>query len=480
MKGFLITVLILLLFTGLHAQTAPDSIIIKTVTYQHAWEDTVHEDSLIGTKTYKFIKHDSDYMLNGQPVFPDQVEGLLDAVNDPDNSNNDLGKYGIDTAWIKQNPEKILHLLPDSKYYDWNPAQKALIDKALTNIKSYIAGLNNYLKEGCCYSMHQWYRYQLEVSFYSKGQLTNRLTSRMFSYGFAYPWTDMKGQQLFNVNIEKSVNQLLNVKQRREIPDSKKLLQKLANDILQINEDSLHKLAALSYAKEIGELKKVFTVVSAQEITGYGAYWGDGHKMQIILHNDQMPPNFDIEFIASKTGNTIYSRDSVMLKYKSAVDRVKAINFIRDYLAAHPKKQLHIVFFDNLPVNNYNIDDINKDPKQWKMYDDELKSFQWDKEHDIKLSFDVEDSKKVAEHLYCGCDLRLPDSVMRRGIIFIIDDDDKNHSRWLLLPDNRVLAFFAEGHEFMDQKTTRYLFYPCSLYDLDGHPLPKPEFPAGK
>ena len=144
-----------------------------------------------------------------------------------------------------------------------------------------------------------------------------------------------------------------------------------------------------------------------------------------------------------------------------------------NYFAANPKDSLHILYFDNKPINRYNIETVNKDPTGWKRYDDYMKGLQWYKTPNTKPAFEVDAGNKTAERNDCGCNYRFTDAFINKAIVFIIDGPDKNHSRWLLLPDDTVLLYLTEGKEVMGRRTASGFEYPCELYNLKGNIIPK-------
>ena len=190
-----------------------------------------------------------------------------------------------------------------------------------------------------------------------------------------------------------------------------------------------------------------------------------------------MLPNVNIRFLASITGGKLYSRDSVIRDYKILVAKVKEIKFIIDYINAHPTQKLDILYFNNKPINQYNVDGVNKNPKEWKQHDEEIKLLGWDVKSDSTL-FDSEDPRKVSERIYCGCNYRFESNFIGNAIMFLIEDQDKNLSRWFLLPDNTVLLYLSEGRKVLGHEYTEYgkypgMQYPCVRFDVNGKIIPK-------
>jgi hypothetical protein len=472
MNKFLAVIVSIFGAMSVHAQTLPDSIKVMKRTYVRVGLFSTNEtDSVFSIEIYSFHRIGDQYVSGEREASKKLINQLQKFAVDTSFRTNALNNYGIDTDWIKQHPAEILASSPKKTYFRWNDAQKALIFKELTTIGNYKSALEEYIQEGCCYSMHQFYRKDFTIGFYLKEKLIGQLTSRKFNWGFAFPWTDQHGQQHFDARIDNALAKLLDSKRPPKLLKGKVLLQRLAKRIVEINERDLYKLAPRSYEKEISELRAEFRILSTDDLYGYGGYWGNGGLIQVILHNDQLPAGVNIEFLASQNNNTIYSRDSVISKYKDAVDRVRSIRFLMDHLAAHPKESLNILFFDNRTINDYNIDAVNTNPAQWKRHDDYVKSLNWYKERNVKPSFDINKSIKVSESNDCGCNLRLQSDLINKSIMFIIYEAGEYSSRWLLLPDNTVLEFSTEVGKLQLSGQDNGPVDHCLLFDLDGRLL---------
>lgn len=460
-------------------QQLPDSITITKNTYvTRSWNDKVDQDSLYKTKTITFKQSINTYESTDTSVSNTLIFNLLKELKDPDNLKNSLDRYEVDTTWIKNNPEKMLEMSSYFKEFAWNKQQKDLILKELTNVKYYEKKLTNYLNEGCCYSMHQSYRYEYILKFYSKGSVDDQITSRKYVYGYKYPWTNGNGSKLYSFKIESILDIILNSQKKvKEPPRGKELLKILADYPIAINYETLHRLAPYSYQKEIDELKSKFEIVSFTDMTGYGGYHGDP-CIQVKLKSAEMLPNIFIEFLASKQGKTIYSRDSVLINYKNLVNRIQSIKFITDYLKANPDEKLDILYFDYQPINQYNIDGVNRNPKGWKEQDDYIESLKQYKKSKTDTSFNVAEAIKISERNNCGCNYRFANDFIAKAISFIIYDKDKNSSRWFLLPDNTVLLYLMSGKKVLNHDYTEFgqypgMQYPCILFDNSGKILPK-------
>jgi hypothetical protein len=462
------------------AQGLPDSIIIIKNTYANmGWGDTIEHDSLYKTEKTLFRRSVGTYVSEQNTVDDDVVSDLIKELNDPQNLKNSLDRYNIDTNWIKNNPGKILAMSSEAKGFRWNGQQKELILKELVRIKYYEIKFARYLQDGCCYTMHSNYRYQYILEIYRENRLINIVTSRKYVWGFRYPWTDANNHELYSFKIEDILDVLLNSGRIKDPPlVGRTLLKYLANKIISQNTEKLHRLAPYTYEKEINELKPTFKIVAFTEMTGYGGYHGSGPFITVVLNNAGMLPNVRVQFLASKVGNTIYSRDSVIRNYKRLVDRIQSIKFIMSYLKANPQTNLDILYFNNKPVCQYNIDGVNKNPEGWKEHDQYVESLKWYEKNNYKPSIDIAEAIKVSEHNSCGCNYRFENEFINAAVNFIIEDENRNYSLWFLLPDITVLVHVMQGTKLLNYSYTDFgkypgIQYPCVRFDLDGKIIPE-------
>jgi hypothetical protein len=193
-----------------------------------------------------------------------------------------------------------------------------------------------------------------------------------------------------------------------------------------------------------------------------------------------MLDNVNFIFLAAKQGNTIYSRDSIKKDYKEYISRIQSINFIANYLKAHPNTRLDIYYFNNKGINNYNIESINKNPKEWKLHDDYLKSLETSQKLGVNLTFDIEQAVITSQQVHTGCNYRFDNSYLEKAIFFEITDDAGNSSIWFLLPDGKVLLYIMDGETTLNLKRSDFndnkgysLSYPCALFDSNGNRVTK-------
>ncbi|WP_121357785.1 hypothetical protein [Flavisolibacter nicotianae] len=470
-----------ILLTSLSAagQTLPDSIVIIRNTYVNNFTDG---DNLYRTDRFSVVQKGNGYTLEGDRIASAKITDLLLAIQDPSNANNSLSKYQIDTNWIKNNASEVLSYYSNKERFAWNEKQKEFIYKELTHLENYRNGLKEYLSSGCCYTMHNSYKNEYVVQVYTKNRITEEIKSRKYVWGYKMPWSNQAGDTLYNYAIERALAKLIGTQERTEEPlKGNKLLGHLANRIVDNNENTLYVLSAYTYMKEIEELETDFEILSFDEVQGRGRYiWNEPATMRVRLRNKIMLDNVNLVFLASKTGKTIYSRDSLKKDYKSYIERIQSVNFVSDYLKSHPNTRLDIYYFNNKGINDYNIESVNKNPKEWKLHDDYLKSLETSQKLGVKFSFDVDKAIKTSQQVHCGCNYRFERGYLEQAIFFEIKDDAGNSSIWFLLPDGKVLLYIMDGMTALNFKRSDFndtkeygIIYPCGMFDKKGNRVTK-------
>lgn len=323
--------------------------------------------------------------------------------------------------------------------------------------------------------MHHSYKDAYTIHVFNDGDLTNYLTSRKHVWGFWMPWINSAGDTIYNDELEKKLRTVLKLKKRKTVLKGNPLLKSLVKDIVDNNMQALYKLSAYSYRNEIEELKDDFELISYEEVYGRGRYiWNEPKTFKVVLKNDKMLPNIYLNFMASKTGNTIYTRDSLKAEYAEKLSRIQSIDFIKDYLNSNSQAKLDIYYFNSQGINVYNIDGINKNPKEWAKHDNYVKGLDWYKTSNIEPSFDIDKAIKTSEQLHCGCNFRFDRAFVEQSIFFEINDRDNNSSIWFLLPDGKVLLYLMQGTKVLDYSYLEFgnlsgLQYPCALFAKDGN-----------
>ncbi|NNV54257.1 hypothetical protein [Limnovirga soli] len=460
-------------------QTPPDSVVITINTYVNNFSDS---DNIYHTDNFPIILDGKKYFLNDDRIAKSKILELLNELTNPGNTNNSLAKYELDTNWIKSNPANLLSLYSDRNRIDWNEQQKEFIFKKLTDLSFYNEELNDLLLSGQGYTMHHRYKNEYLIKFYNNGIISNEIKSRKYVWGYKMPWLNQSGDTLYNFNIETKLKDILSTKEKLKAPLKGEKLQKyLVNKIIDNNMASLYKLSAYSYQNEINELKSDFSVVSFEEVYGRGRYiWDEPKTMKIVLKNNLMYDNVSLVFLASKYGNTIYSRDSIKNDYTNYVNRIQSVKFISDYLKANPTSRLDIYYFNNKGINDYNIESVNKNPTTWARHDKWVESLRWSEKNNIKMTFDIDQSIKTSQQNDCGCNYRFDKSYIEKAIFFEINDATNSSSIWFLLPDNTVLLYIMDNLTALNFKRSDFndnkeygLIYPCAIFNSNGQKVPK-------
>ena len=460
-------------------QTLPDSIVILNNTYVNNFSGS---DNIYSTDNYSIILEGNRYFLNGGRIAKSKILNLLTELTKPSNADNSLAKYELDTNWMKSNPAELLRLYSDKERIEWNEQQKEFIFKKLTDLSIYKEELNDFLSSGQGYTMHNSYKNEFIIKIYSNGTLTNEVKSRKYVWGYKMPWTNQSGDILSNFNIETKLKSILSTKEKTKRPLKGDKLQKyLVNKIVDNYMPSLYKLSAYSYQKEINELNSDFKVVSFEEVYGRGRYiWNEPKTMKIILKNKLMYDNINLVFLASKYGNTIYSRDSIKKDYKDYIERIQSVKFISDYLKIHPKSKIDMYYFNNKGINNYNIEGVNKNPTDWKKHDAFLTSIKRYDTLKVKPTYADDEAIRVSKQIYCGCNFRFDKNYIEKAIFFEVHDANNSSSIWFLLPDNKVLLYIMDNSTALNFKRSDFndkkeygLLYPCVLFDTNGQKILK-------
>ena len=469
----ILTLYFILISLSANSQILPDSIIITKNNYVNNFTES---DSLISSENYLYNQNNGKYIRGKASISKSKILRLKDEINSASNNVDLLTKFDIDTAWIKDNPEELRKLYSNKHYnLEWNNQQKEYIYKKLSDLNNYNLGLRRYLSNGGSYTMHSYYRQEYIIKFYNNGLISNQIKSRKYVWGYQMPWVNQSNDTIYNLKIELLLKPYTGENKISKPQSGKKLLKYLTNEIIDNNMQSLYKLSAYSYLKEIEELKTDFTIVSNEEVYGRGRYiWDEPKTMKITLKNEDMLPNVYLQFLASEVGKTIYSRDSIKKDYKEIINRVQSISFIMDYLKQNPDVQLDIYYFNNSGINQYNIDGVNKNPTEWQKQDDYIESLKWYEKSNIKPSFDINEAIKTSERNHCGCNYRFDNDFIKKAIFLELTNSvTRENSVWFLLPDNRVLLYIMQGNKVLKYDYELFgkytgIQFPCVLFTSDG------------
>lgn len=456
----IIPLLLLVISLTAKSQDLAEKIVVSKITYVYQFDGT--------DKEFKTEKN----VIKNQKA----IKNLLLELQKVDDTTQLLSRFKIDVNYIKNNPEKLLSLYNNEPEIAWNQEQKEYIFKVLKNIELYKTQLDEYLSNGCCYTMHNSYRSQFVIEVYKNAWSKNTFKSRKHIWSYAMPFEDDNKNLIYNFEIEKIVNKVFNTKSKIQKPlEGNELMKYLVNKIIRNNDQELYKLSAYTYVKEINELKTDFNILSFGEMNAFGKYIGyESKTFRITLKSTKMLPNVYLKFLASEKGNSLYSRDSIKSDYQEILKRIQSIKFIKESLNNNPNLKLDIYYTDNNPVNDYNIDGVNKNPVEWKKQDDYVKSLNWYAVNNIKPTFDINEAIKISERNNCGCNFRFDQKFIEKAIFFeLTDQESKDNSVWFLLPDNRVLLYLMQGEKVLNYNYSEFgkfsgIQFPCVMFNENG------------
>lgn len=406
---------------------------------------------------------------------------LISELENTKSINQLFTETKIDTTVISQNPKQLIKYY-DDKYIRWNTQQVDYISGKLSKIETYKNYFANYLQSGCCIQMHQRYRDEYVIKVFENNILTNTYTSRKsLPNTKKIPWTDTDSLQNYNQFIDKLFFEIIErEKQYQELLAGKDLIKYLAKEIIDYNKPTIYELSAYDYFDELNELKSDFEILNIGEIYGRGRYiWNEPKTFYARLTNALMLPQVNIMFLATKKGKTIYSRDRIKTDYKDIVKRVQKIEFLTNFIKQNPTVSLDIYYFNNRSINDYNIDNFNKNSKQWIIHDEFLERIKKYETEDPKPTYANEDAIRVSKQLYCGCNYRFEKEFAEKAIFFELKNEEtKENSTWYLLPDKTVLLYLMQGEKVLDYEYTKFgkfkgIQYPCVLFDLNGNIIDK-------
>ena len=96
-----------------------------------------------------------------------EIQNIFEQITKFNNPQNLLADFGIDTLKVKNNPNEILKMVDTKRpKVEWIDKQVGYILPKLSNTKNFKEKLNDYLREGDFYSMHNSYKYQYNFEFY--------------------------------------------------------------------------------------------------------------------------------------------------------------------------------------------------------------------------------------------------------------------------------------------------------------------------
>ncbi len=491
MKTIATILLITTSFFSVKSQILPDKIKIVRNTFEYS----------VFIDTVKLYKSDTIILTNKRKILK-----LLAELEKYDNEEQLLEKFEINTAYIRNYPNKVIKLYDGKRKFDWNEKQRKFILEKINDSNLCRAELNNYISNYTPKNKHRLlyiyrflrfrravicglgrptYRSEFIISLYSENNVTNKFISSRRTSGYYFPYKDLSGRVVYNYKIDKQLSDIFKQKNKIEAPlKGKELLKYILNQVVNKNLRELYKFSACSYENEISELLTDFKIVSTEELCSRGRYIGDEPKtIKITLKNEYMLPNVQIQFLASVVGNSIYSRDSIKTKYQQVLNKLQSLDFITEYLKNDTSAILDIYFFNNSTINEYSIFNINKTPEKWKRHDKYVESLKQNEKSDIKSSLDIKKSIEFSQRYECGCNLRKEKSFFNDAIFFEIRSSINPSSIWFLLPDNTVLLYHLDTYQLEGARVLNkdlnnmisdiYLPFACLLFNDKGELIKK-------
>jgi len=410
-----------------------------------------------------------------------KINQLITELKDTKSINRLFAETKIDTTIITNNPKQLIKFY-NNEYIGWNKQQVDYISDKLGEIETYKKYFTDYLELGCCVSMHQRYRDEYVVKIFENNFLIDTYTSRKsLPNAKKIPWTNKSNNLNYNISIDKIFFELIDSKKGfNQTITGIELTKYLANKIIDNNEITLYKLSAYDYQDELNELKTDFEILNIGEVYGRGRYiWNEPKTYYARLKNASMLPQVNMMFLATKEGKSIYSRDSIKSDYVEIIKRVQSINFLTEYLKKNPSTKLDIYYFNNKSVNEYNIDNFNKNHEEWIKHDKFLASIKKYENENPKPTYANEDAISISKQLYCGCNYRFENNFAEKAIFIELNNKEtKENSVWYLFPDNTVLLYIMQGEKVLDYNYTEFgkfkgIQYPCELFDIEGNIINK-------
>lgn len=459
----------------------PDSIAVIVKKYVEAPSRKTSEE-IFDSATKITIRKDSMGYFQGKDRIP--LVFITDLCNDVANPialTDAIKKSGINMESVQSDPQSLVKLYRKSNF-DWNKEQVEFMSKQFRNIENFRIQYADYLAFGAFASTSTpTPRIEFVLRFYKGGKMTEELTSRRSVQPFKMPWKSTTTKRnYYNFGIEKVLYALSRTKPVDPPLTDKKLLETLVNKIVDAYEKELYVLAAESFKSEINELGSEFEILSKGEEWVRGKYIGMGspRTFRIGLKNSYMMPNVSIQFMASKTGNTIYSRQSIKTNYKALVDTIQSIAFVSDYLKQDPRRKLDVYYFDNISISDFLVDAINKSPEKWKVHDEYVKAqriLSRKSKSPKPLNWDA---IIASERVNCGCDLRYDGrELLKNAYFFEITNENRESSLWAKLPDGTVLLYAMRGefvinHKYSEFGRSKGLQFPCRQFFKSGKLIP--------
>ncbi|HVS90478.1 MAG TPA: hypothetical protein VHE59_00500 [Mucilaginibacter sp.] len=406
-------------------------------------------------------------------VSGEDISNFCEALENKNYTQLKLSNFGYENNWVTTHPNTLFSYVRN-KYKHWTESQIAFAKAQLTNPDNYQKALNRLiLKEGYAVLAIDGGS-SFDVTLYYQGYKAVFVKASENPLGM--PW-HIDSANSFNPAIPELLARLIPNRKwsnQSRFNASKSLMKELARQIYDDNcETKMRELSALSFTKEIGELKRKFNVASVVEYAYYSRYISPkGQTFLITLKNDSLPQGAQILYFLSRVNNTLYSRDFLFKDFDRIKSQVERVRFIIDFLKANTSRKLNIGYFDNKAVSESNIEGFNTDPKKWEEHDKMAKIFA--SIHTSETDSARQENNKVSLQVDCGCNFRFNNNYLKKAIFLELIDEDRNSSVWILMPDGTPILWFFDGERVYKYPYQvfgtdgRSIQYACKKFNLDG------------
>lgn len=468
-----ILLVLLVISSNLFAQELPNRIIInKPENIKPGFEFYSYEEAeyvMINEKDYfclyrnnnnkKEKSKENDLELI-KKVSLKQISNLINEIYNPMYDSLSLSIIGIDTNYIKNNSEKYFHFIEKRKFNKKLSREEIEYSyEEMKNISNYEYALKREILSLNCGSLYPVESNMKIKLLYNDSIVILNSNNSSPSHFFIIPWTfEHNKKKSFNVNISKSLFEIFEDKLLldKNISNQDRLIEILFTSyvVYKISDDLL-KISYKQFSEEINELKKEFQILSIEEVSTSNRYDnGDYQRFNIELKNSLMQDNVYLQCTLYNFKGELYTRDSILKEYKDIVNRVQSIDFISDYLSKNPNSRLDIYYFNNNGISENTIEGFNGTPNGWKEYD----------------------KNKSYLNLNCGCNFRLDNEYLKGSIVFDLEEEEKLHSTWILLPDNTPVLYILDSDSIFNYSRKDLGFdqehsyiHPCKKFDRKGN-----------
>lgn len=451
---------------GARALNLPDSIVIydgasshfKGYSYRYVLKPKGRQYILYRTGERKW-DFDSDSLrtehkrLGSLPV--EELKAFLAAVEDTSFRYLHPRNFGYDAAWQEREAPRLLGYALKRRQY-WSPELEARMLAGLKDPAAMQHAMNKVVGREGIYIISKHASYDFRVILYYRNRAAFSIEAGENPLGM--PWI-LHGRLSYNPSLPRFFAALLPAADksmnRRRFELEGELPRQLSEEICDNLKNELDSLSAVAVMNELADLAPVFRINGAREHGYFGRYISSPLQVyKVSLQNERMHPQLSLQYMVSRNDGRLYPRDSLLREWKSAVDRVQDIPFLREFLDGNSARRLDLYYFDNSGMNPYLKDGFNKNPEEWARYDK------------------APDPRFIG--LYCGCNFRLPDAYLDEALFFELIDEENNASIWIVLPDNTPVLYHFSGPQVYRYSSADMgtngggVQYACKKFNPDG------------